>query len=104
MNISHCPDGTTMPRMLAKVTQMSCSNFTLQIAQGGRVVIPAKARQALGLSEGVRVTLEVYKDRLTIVPLDRALDVMLTKARSLLQGPSLADELIAERRREAERE
>lgn len=93
-----------MPPMLAKVTQMSCSNFTVQIAQGGRVVIPAKARQALGLAEGARVTLEVYKDHLTIVPLDRALDAVLAKARGLLKGPSLADELIAERQKEAARE
>ncbi len=83
---------------------MSCSNFTVQIAHGGRVVIPAKARQALGLAEGARVTLEVYKDHLTIVPLDRALDAVLAKARNLLKGPSLADELIAERQKEAARE
>jgi len=68
------------------------------------MVIPAKARQTLGLTEGSRVTLEVYRDHIAIIPLDRSLAAHLAKAGKLLQGPSLADELMAERRREAERE
>ena len=80
-----------------RASNMANSRCTLQIAQGGRVVIPAKARLALGLVEGARVTLEVPKGHFTIVPLD----ALLAKSRSLLEGPSLADELIADRRREA---
>lgn len=93
-----------MPPKGAKVTQMQTLNFTVQIAQGGRVVIPAKARQALGLAEGAKVTLEVYKDHLSIAPMERALDALLAKAKPLLKGPSLSRELITERHEEAARE
>jgi AbrB family looped-hinge helix DNA binding protein len=83
---------------------MEFTTYTAQIVQGGRLILPAKARQNLGLTEGSRVTLNVYRDHIAIIPLDQSLAAHLAKAAKLLKGPSLADELMAERSREAEHE
>jgi len=75
------------------------------VGQGGRVVIPASYRDALGLREGDEVTLWLDEDEVHIIPTAR----VLKRAQALVRryipaGRSLADELIAERRREADRE
>ena len=76
-----------------------------QIGEGGRIVIPAAFRAALGMHVGDQVLLRVEDGELRVfTPLQG-----LRKAQALLRpylpaDRSLADELIAERRAEAARE
>ncbi len=78
----------------------------MKMSEGGRVVIPAEIRQALGLKEGEPVFFEL-RDGEAVITSRRA---QLDRARALFRryvpagSPSLADELIAERRAEAARE
>jgi AbrB family looped-hinge helix DNA binding protein len=75
------------------------------IGQGGRLVIPAAYREALGLMEGNEVTLWLGEDEVHVIPSDRVLKhVQALVRRYVPAGDSLADELIAERREEARRE
>ncbi len=77
---------------------------TLQLAQGGRVVIPSRMRQALHLVEGSRVVAKLTKQGLLLVPVDEALDQLQGEARKLLaDAPSLAKELLSDRRAEVTR-
>lgn len=75
------------------------------IGEGGRLVIPAAYRQALGVREGDEVILQLAQGELRILTLDQALRRAQTLVRRYVPaGRSLADELIQERRQEARRE
>jgi bifunctional DNA-binding transcriptional regulator/antitoxin component of YhaV-PrlF toxin-antitoxin module len=80
-------------------------SWTLYIGANGRVVIPAAARAAMQLGELGKVTAVLEDGELRLIsPL-----VALGRLQKLIKervkpGTSLADELIAERRAEAERE
>ncbi len=75
--------------------------FQMKMSESGRVVIPIEIRQALGLKEGDMVLFE---------QLDGEARITTRRAQELFRqyvpvgSPSLADELIAERRAEAARE
>jgi AbrB family looped-hinge helix DNA binding protein len=76
-----------------------------RIDRNGRVVIPSEYRKALGLNLGDEVILDLEEGELRLFSLDQAIE----RAQELVlkyapEGVSLADELIAERRAEAERE
>ena len=79
--------------------------WTLYIGANGRVVIPAAARAAMQLGELGKVTAVLEDGELRLIsPL-----VAIGRLQKLIKehakpGISLADELIAERRAEAERE
>ena len=78
---------------------------TVQLSPGGRVVIPARMRQALHLVDGSRmvVTFDPERRSLVLIPVDEALDLLQDEAAILLAGlPSLSDALLADRRAEAE--
>ena len=84
---------------------MSAPSIRTKVAAGGRVVIPAEYRQALGLRVGDEVILRVEDNELRLITLDQA----IARAQALVrqhvpEGRSLVDELLAERRSEAERE
>lgn len=75
------------------------------VGPGGRIVIPAPFRQALGLEEGDAVVIQLEDEELRLV----SYETELRRIRELVSkhvpdGVSLVDELIEERRREAERE
>jgi AbrB family looped-hinge helix DNA binding protein len=80
--------------------------YSIKMSKGGRVVVPAEVRRALGVSEGETLVGEL-RDGEFVLTTKRA---RLEAARALFQkyfppgGPSLADELIAERRAETARE
>ena len=81
------------------------SSHRARIGEGGRLVIPARLRTELGLRVGDDVILEVQNGELHV----RSLKDAIARAQALVhryvpEDRSLADELIAERRREAERE
>ena len=88
-----------------EAASLSASRAKVKVGPGGRVVIPAPMREALGIGEGdvLVATLDVNGLRLT------TMGSALAYARSIVRdaaasGGSWADELIADRRREAERE
>ena len=76
-----------------------------KITPGGRLVIPARHRRALGLKTGDEVLLRVVDGELRI--LSQAEAVKRAQAMVKLhvkRGRSLVDELLKERRAEARRE
>ena len=74
-----------------------------KIAEGGRIVIPAEYRQALGLRTGDEVILRLEDGTLRIFTPGQAIKHAQELLRPYLpQGRSLSDELIAERHIEAE--
>jgi AbrB family looped-hinge helix DNA binding protein len=76
-----------------------------KITPGGRLVIPARHRRALGLKTGDEVLLRVVDGELRI--LSQAEAVRRAQAmvkRRVKRGRSLVDELLRERRAEAKRE
>ncbi len=81
--------------------------FQMKMSEGGRVVIPAEIRRALGLKDGDEVLFELREGEAVITSRRAA----IRRAQRIFQqwipreeGRSLVDELIAERRAEAERE
>ena len=77
----------------------------VRIIEGGKLVIPAAMRRELGIATGDTVLVDVAEGELRV----RSLSTALKRAQAILrrhvpEGVSLADELIADRRREAERE
>ena len=73
-----------------------------KIGPSGRVVIPASVRKELGIAVGDEVVLRVEDDELRIVTTERA----IARAQALVRryakgGDPLSQDLIAERRREA---
>ena len=79
--------------------------FSMKMSEGGRVVIPAEISKALGLKDGDTVLWEMIdgEARLT-TKLQRMRKAQELVRQYVPEGVSLVDELIAERRAEAERE
>lgn len=76
-----------------------------KVTQGGRIVIPADMRKRLGIIVGENVSLEENGGSLTITTSRAALRRIQNSLKGLVpEGVSLVDELIADRRREAENE
>lgn len=76
-----------------------------KLADGGRVVIPAEYRKALGLRTGDTVIMQLDDGEVRLFTLDRAIRRAQELVRQYIpEGRSLSDELIAERRAEAVRE
>ncbi len=74
------------------------------MSDGGRIVIPAPMRAALGLKPGDDVTLELHDGQLRLMARSEG----VRRARAMLAkyatGASMAEELIAERRSESNRD
>lgn len=77
----------------------------VRVSEGGRIVIPAEYRRQLGLEVGDEVILQLDGNELRLFSrrqgIRRAQELV---RRAIPPGRSLVDELIAERRREADRE
>lgn len=79
--------------------------WTTRVTSGGRVVLPAEARAALGLGDGAAVRVRLEDGRITILPIDAVVRDIQERWRVYVPGErSLADELIADRRHESEHE
>jgi bifunctional DNA-binding transcriptional regulator/antitoxin component of YhaV-PrlF toxin-antitoxin module len=80
--------------------------LTGKIVSGGRLQVPVSVRERLGLKDGDVVTMEVIDNEL-VIRTDRG---GVRRAQELVRhlmpkdGTRLSDELIADRRREAENE
>jgi AbrB family looped-hinge helix DNA binding protein len=78
---------------------------TLVLGDRGRLVFPAAVRKAVGLEPGDRLLLHIEEDgSIRLEKLSDQLARMRGILRPLSKGRVLSEELIAERRREAERE
>lgn len=76
-----------------------------KIGPGGRVVIPAAFREALGMGEGADVMISVDGHKITFVtPRAAAMAAREAISRLVPPGVSLVDELLADRRAEVEAE
>ncbi|MCC7307047.1 MAG: AbrB/MazE/SpoVT family DNA-binding domain-containing protein [Acidobacteria bacterium] len=84
---------------------MNQDSIKTKVTQGGRIVIPAKMRDALGIKVGKNVTLTLKNGSLEITTRDEALRRIEEMMKPHIKpGRSVVDELIAERRREAQNE
>ena len=84
---------------------MKTHSTRTRIGAGGRIVIPRDMRAALGVEEGDDVLLELDESGLHVRSVRQAIAIaQQAVARYVKPGQSLSAELIAERRREAERE
>lgn len=71
------------------------------MSEGGRVVIPARYRRALGLKPGDKVVLALEEDELRLFTPGQAIQRAQALVRRYVpEGRSLAEELMEERRRE----
>jgi AbrB family looped-hinge helix DNA binding protein len=77
-----------------------------RIDKAGRILIPAKLRTELNVAPGDPVVLETSGDELHVRPYRHAIREAQAIIRKYIpdRDRSLVDELIAERRKEAERE
>jgi AbrB family looped-hinge helix DNA binding protein len=76
-----------------------------KVGAGGRIVLPAEFRKALGLAPGDDVLVVLDNGALRIITPRQALEEAQTILRQYVpSGKGLAAELIAERRKEAKRE
>ena len=74
-----------------------------KLTEGGRIVIPAEYRQALGLQIGDEVILRLENGEVRIYTPEQAIKYAQELVRRYIpEGRSLSDELIAERRMEYE--
>jgi AbrB family looped-hinge helix DNA binding protein len=74
-----------------------------RLAEGGRLVVPAAFRKELGIEPGDQVFMEVVDGQLHVWSQKRAIARAQAQLRQLTGGKrSLVDELLAERRAEAE--
>jgi AbrB family looped-hinge helix DNA binding protein len=79
--------------------------MTIALGERGRLVLPAQLRRTLGLHAGDRLIVSVDADgALRLVSARDQAQKLLGLYSDLAPGRSLADELIAERHAEAERE
>ena len=78
---------------------------TAEIGAGGRIVIPAAMRAALGMKVGDRITIQLDANEVRLYAYQEGLRRVRASFRKLVpEGASLVDELIADRRREAAEE
>ena len=81
------------------------TEIELKVNEQGRVVIPAEFRKTLGIHVGDSVIARVEDDELRITTVKGRIRRAQRLVRQYIKpGRSLADELVAERRREARNE
>jgi AbrB family looped-hinge helix DNA binding protein len=81
------------------------SESTTKLGANGRIVLPAAYRKALGVAPGDELVLILEDDVLRIMSLDAAIKHAQALVRQYIpEGSLLADELLVDRRAEAEHE
>lgn len=100
------PLDVAAPRSARGERPIEAYRVTLRVGPGGRVVIPAEVREAMGLDEGdsVLATLESDRELRMVSMMSELRDVQRMMAELVPAHVSLADELIADRRAEVARE
>lgn len=77
---------------------------TVRVGSQGRIVIPAELRNAMGIEPGEVLVARVEGRTLVLESRAESIERIRKRFAHLRGGPSVVDELIAERRREAARE
>ena len=80
------------------------STVVVKIGQGGRIVLPAPFRKALGVKTGDDLILSLRDGEVRIFTRQQSIRRAQGMLKHLAPGRSLVDELIAERRTEAANE
>jgi AbrB family looped-hinge helix DNA binding protein len=80
------------------------ATFRARVDPAGRVLIPANARQRLGIEQGDEVIVEIDERGLHITTAQQALKEVQAYFATIKTSGSIVDELIRERRQEAARE
>ncbi len=76
-----------------------------KMGTNGRLVVPAGLRKEIGLTDGKSVLLETVKGELRVRPMEDVVQHAQKRLRKFLgDKKSLSEELIADRRAEANRE
>jgi AbrB family transcriptional regulator, stage V sporulation protein T len=76
-----------------------------KLVNGGRLIVPVELRRVLGFADGERLVMEAVGDELRVRSYDAALKRVQERMKKYKPvGYNLSDELIADRRREAELE
>lgn len=76
-----------------------------KVTQGGRIIIPAEMRKKLGIEIGEEINLSLEGDSMRISTAKLALKRIRQSVQSAANSDiSIVDELIADRRKEAENE
>ena len=84
---------------------MGSLHTSVKVSAGGRIVIPAEYRRALGVRTGDELRLALINGEVRLSTKEQALRRVQARVRKLVpRGVSLVDELIRERREEAARE
>lgn len=78
--------------------------LTVRFGPDGRVLVPVELRRALGVTPGEALVARVVDRQLVIERREDALHRLQGRFAGIPAGVSLADELIADRRREVERD
>ncbi|WP_152048355.1 AbrB/MazE/SpoVT family DNA-binding domain-containing protein [Aureimonas psammosilenae] len=74
-----------------------------KIVEGGRVILPAAFRKSMGIAKGDTVLMELHGEEVRIRPARSAMKRLQEKLRAYApESGHVSDELIADRRREAE--
>jgi len=77
---------------------------SLRLGRQGRLVIPADLRRKLGLNDGDELVARDEDGRLVIEPRSAVLTRIRRRLQALPSEVSLVEDLLAERRRESQRE
>ena len=84
---------------------MNAQRGKAKIVSGGRLQLPVDIRRAMGLDDGDTVVMELRDGELHVTPYHQVLKQVRERLREYVpEDVSLSDELIADRRAEAERE
>jgi AbrB family looped-hinge helix DNA binding protein len=99
------PRGSAGTTRLQSSETGSAQHVRTKVDEGGRIVIPAEFRRALGWQPGEVVVLSLEEGEVRVVSIDESIRRVQEWVRSFVpEGHSLSEELIAERRAEAARE
>jgi AbrB family looped-hinge helix DNA binding protein len=80
-------------------------DVSVKLGEGGRVVIPAEFRKALGIDVGDELILHMENGTIVLLTRKQAIHyVQEQMAKYKVTGRQLSEEIIAERRKEAENE
>jgi AbrB family looped-hinge helix DNA binding protein len=82
--------------------KQASASTTVSVGPQGRLVIPSEIRRQMGINPGDVLVAIVEDHRLTLEKRDAVLQRLRQRFAHIPTGVSLSDELIAERRREAE--
>ena len=84
---------------------MARMSFRTKVGQGGRIVLPARLRQAAGFAVGDEIIVRLEDGSVRLLTQEESVKRAQAIIRRFIPpGRLLSEELIAERRAEAERE